>query len=148
MRRLTWHFRSFKSIEMIIWSFIWSRKDICVYHDNNKQTQGVNFIFSMLFSSLIRIKIKQNFRQACYINDWFHFNLLIKAGIAEEKLTLALEPEAASIYCQTYPPPGSLDIINTDCQYLVVDLGGKVTIIWEKEWGEIKQSPKICCFNF
>ncbi|VDI02851.1 Hypothetical predicted protein [Mytilus galloprovincialis] len=46
------------------------------------------------------------------------------AGIAEDKLTLALEPEAASIYCQTYPPPGSLDIVNTDCQYLVVDLGG------------------------
>lgn len=46
------------------------------------------------------------------------------AGIPEDKLTLALEPEAASVFCQTFPSAGSIDIVNIGSKYIVVDLGG------------------------
>lgn len=40
-------------------------------------------------------------------------------------LKIALEPEAASIYCQTFPSPGSKDITKIGAKYMVVDLGGR-----------------------
>lgn len=39
-------------------------------------------------------------------------------------LKIALEPEAASIYCQTYPSPGSKEITKTGSKYVVADIGG------------------------
>ena len=44
---------------------------------------------------------------------------------------IALEPEAASIYCQDLPPdeltgaPEGFSISDNDAKYLVVDIGGK-----------------------
>jgi len=44
---------------------------------------------------------------------------------------IALEPEAASIYCQHLPPdkfigaPEGFSISDNDTKYLVVDIGGK-----------------------
>ena len=55
--------------------------------------------------------------------------LLFQAGIASHDLILALEPEAASIYCQNIPVDMTVDAIGlaslmTGDQYLVADLGG------------------------
>lgn len=41
-------------------------------------------------------------------------------------LTIALEPEAASMYCQTFPSPGCKEIMEIGSRYMVVDLGGKL----------------------
>lgn len=54
----------------------------------------------------------------------------VKAGIKKENLTIALEPEAASIYCQylkfakeeTSSP--TLGVVEPGTKYMVVDLGG------------------------
>ncbi|XP_052674110.1 heat shock 70 kDa protein 12A-like [Crassostrea angulata] len=54
----------------------------------------------------------------------------VKAGIKEDNLTIALEPEAASIYCQylkiakedTLSP--SLGVVTPGTKYMVTDLGG------------------------
>ncbi|XP_063411608.1 heat shock 70 kDa protein 12B-like [Mytilus trossulus] len=46
------------------------------------------------------------------------------AGIPHNMLKIALEPEAASIYCQTFPYPGSKDITKAGSKYVVADLGG------------------------
>ncbi|KAK3099979.1 hypothetical protein FSP39_012866 [Pinctada imbricata] len=55
-----------------------------------------------------------------------------KAGIKKEQLTIALEPEAASIYCQhlIMDHPGDLSqssylgVVSKGTKYMVVDLGG------------------------
>lgn len=63
-----------------------------------------------------------------------YFIILIKAGIPDNQLEIALEPEAASIYCQLM----HLDEIqrdnqakkwnrNTGVRYMVIDLGGMCT---------------------
>ena len=49
------------------------------------------------------------------------FSILIKAGIPDEALSLALEPEVASLYCKenlkgVKIPPGT--------RYIIADLGG------------------------
>ncbi|CAC5405254.1 unnamed protein product [Mytilus coruscus] len=49
-----------------------------------------------------------------------------KAGIPRDMLTIALEPEAASIYCQTFPSPGCREIAEIGSKYMVVDLGGRI----------------------
>lgn len=60
-----------------------------------------------------------------------YFIILIKAGIPDNQLEIALEPEAASIYCQLM----HLDDIQRDntsekwertsgVNYMVIDLGG------------------------
>lgn len=56
----------------------------------------------------------------------------LQAGISTERLTLALEPEAASIFCQallaTQGPGGDMshaDISATGSRYIVVDAGGR-----------------------
>ncbi|KAK3587988.1 hypothetical protein CHS0354_014507 [Potamilus streckersoni] len=53
-----------------------------------------------------------------------------KAGIHTEKLELALEPEAASLFCQYIPLTSSEDQVKfvaapLGTKYMVVDLGGK-----------------------
>ncbi|XP_052061587.1 heat shock 70 kDa protein 12A-like isoform X2 [Mytilus californianus] len=53
-----------------------------------------------------------------------------KAGIRRDRLMIALEPEAASIYCQHLPPDkmtGAIEgfsVADDDTKYLVVDIGG------------------------
>lgn len=61
------------------------------------------------------------------INKYF-----LQAGIKKDDLTLALEPEAASVYCQylnsvkedTLSP--SLGVVKPGTKYMVIDLGGKI----------------------
>ncbi|CAC5393204.1 unnamed protein product [Mytilus coruscus] len=53
-----------------------------------------------------------------------------KAGIRKDRLVIALEPEAASIYCQHLPPDkmtGAIEgfsVADDDSKYLVIDIGG------------------------
>ena len=56
-----------------------------------------------------------------------------QADIEGRNLTLALEPEAASLYCRYIPTfqsgvhedVGTFDIFKPKTKYMVVDLGGK-----------------------
>lgn len=54
---------------------------------------------------------------------------LCKCEIADEQLVFALEPEAASIWCQHIKTEinrdlTTLDISRTGTQYMIVDIGG------------------------
>ncbi|CAC5419654.1 unnamed protein product [Mytilus coruscus] len=51
------------------------------------------------------------------------------AGIPSDMLSIALEPEAASIYYQTFPPVGCKGIVKDGAKYLIVDVGGGTTDI-------------------
>lgn len=59
-------------------------------------------------------------------------SIFLQAGIKKDDLTLALEPEAASVYCQylnsvkedTLSP--SLGVVKPGTKYMVIDLGGKI----------------------
>ena len=55
-----------------------------------------------------------------------HINLFYQAGISSEMLILALEPEAASVFCKR-----ELGIVKVPvgCRYMVLDLGGKFIYI-------------------
>lgn len=60
-----------------------------------------------------------------------HFDYFTQAGILDSYLTLALEPEAASIYCQRVPLEQMLSGRNETLklpgkQYIVADIGGKI----------------------
>lgn len=60
------------------------------------------------------------------------FDYFTQAGILDSHLTLALEPEAASIYCQRVPLEQMLSGKNESLklpgkQYIVADIGGKLT---------------------
>ncbi|KAL3878597.1 hypothetical protein ACJMK2_030933 [Sinanodonta woodiana] len=70
-------------------------------------------------------------------HDWYYFNRfkmilhVKKAGIPGEQLTLALEPESASIFCQKIPSSKFVDqatsgstFIEPGKRYVVLDLGG------------------------
>lgn len=54
----------------------------------------------------------------------------LKAGIKKDNLTIALEPEAASMYCQyvakedTLSP--TLGVVKPGTKYILIDLGGKM----------------------
>lgn len=72
-------------------------------------------------------------------SDWSHSYLyfsLLQAGIEKSSLTIALEPEAASIHCQ-YLPAKNLNLstskylgeLAVGTKYLVADLGG--LYIWD-----------------
>lgn len=58
-------------------------------------------------------------------------NIVFQAGIAKEKLAIALEPEAASIFCQKLKADrietGSdfSETVKSGMKYMVIDLGGK-----------------------
>ena len=70
------------------------------------------------------------------LSSLFHSSLSFQAGIVTEsqskKLIIALEPEAASIWCRQLPPDGFIeensaqDTIqqNPGTQYIVADCGG------------------------
>ena len=61
----------------------------------------------------------------------FYKYFFVQAEIRKDRLSIALEPEAASIYCQHLPPdkltgaPEGFSISDNDTKYLVVDIGGK-----------------------
>ncbi|XP_071139076.1 heat shock 70 kDa protein 12A-like [Mytilus edulis] len=68
-----------------------------------------------------------------------------KAGIPRDMLTIALEPEAASIYCQTFPSSGCREIAEIGSKYMVVDLGGgtiDVTVHEKIPNGTLKEVTK------
>lgn len=57
-------------------------------------------------------------------------NYFQKAGIKDHRLKLALEPEAASIYCQYIPVDRTKEqrgfgVSAVGTRYMVIDLGGK-----------------------
>ena len=61
--------------------------------------------------------------------------MTFKAGIAEDLLTLAYEPEAAAIYCKEMTVQrregtegGSMDTFNVGERFLVLDCGGNEII--------------------
>lgn len=77
-----------------------------------------------IFAKKKRIKIKKNFET----DRWS----LFQAGIDQERLTLALEPEAAALCCKcleiqkrTTGKGSKLGSFDTGARFLVVDLGGK-----------------------
>ncbi|XP_052083884.1 heat shock 70 kDa protein 12B-like [Mytilus californianus] len=70
-----------------------------------------------------------------------------KAGIPRDKLTIAHEPEAASIYCQTFPSAGCREIAEIGSRYMVADLGGgtiDVTVHEKIPNGTLKEVTKAC----
>ena len=61
----------------------------------------------------------------------FNFSHFLQGGIKNENLTLALEPEAASMYCRYVPQcinsngsTGSPVSLEKGTKYLIFDLGG------------------------
>jgi len=52
-----------------------------------------------------------------------------KGGIDGDHIKLALEPEAASIWCQQVNVGKGLEFSRTGSKYMVVDLGGKFYFI-------------------
>lgn len=77
----------------------------------------------------------------------------LKAGITEKQLSIALEPETASIYCQHLQLTRQTDkggasflgVAETGTRFMVVDLGGKkqVTAVIVTSW-----SSGVCLFGF
>ena len=68
------------------------------------------------------------------IHKWNNTIEYFQAGITPDQLTLALEPEAASIYCQFNQYGDTYDICVSNAfrqlvqekrKYMVVDLGGR-----------------------
>lgn len=63
-------------------------------------------------------------------NDGAFMLHLIKAGINNDNLTIALEPEAASMYCKKIQfvklkePKAEFQIFSPGNQYLILDAGG------------------------
>ena len=51
-------------------------------------------------------------------------NVLIKAGITNDQLLIALEPEAASLFCRYLPEATGADVFKSDSKYMIIDLGG------------------------
>lgn len=61
----------------------------------------------------------------------FVVNYDFQAGITDNHLIIALEPEAASIYCQYVKTRGTDDTFKVSklgTQYMVVDLGGRLNM--------------------
>jgi len=50
--------------------------------------------------------------------------LLTKGGIQEDHMKLALEPEAASVWCQQVEAGKKSVFCRTGSKYMVIDLGG------------------------
>jgi len=68
------------------------------------------------------------------INLGISFLYLLKAGCLPDAITIALEPEAASIYCQNQQNNNFKELVERNEQqkrktkYLVVDIGGNFVI--------------------
>ncbi|KAL5012116.1 hypothetical protein ScPMuIL_010667 [Solemya velum] len=75
-----------------------------------------------------------------------------KAGLTNDQLTVALEPEAASLYCKTLPIERvvgidnmSLDVFTTGTKYMVLDAGGgtvDITVHEVVEGGALRELHK------
>ncbi|WAR26707.1 HS12A-like protein [Mya arenaria] len=68
-------------------------------------------------------------------------NFVFSAGISSDKLVIALEPEAAAVYCRFLPmensdQEGSLSTLKTGSKVLVVDAGGGTVDIAVQELAE------------
>ncbi|XP_052780257.1 heat shock 70 kDa protein 12B-like [Mya arenaria] len=65
-----------------------------------------------------------------------------EAGLDETRVTLALEPEAASIWCETLDVDTMAALAETGTQYMVIDLGGgtaDISIQEKKQGGTLKE---------
>ena len=81
-----------------------------------------------------KICFSLSFQEFCLHFHNFNFNpnacFYLKAGISGDKLTIALEPEAASLYCRHLPvekcgkDKASLSTFGPGKRYLVLDAGG------------------------
>jgi hypothetical protein len=73
---------------------------------------------------------------------------LFQAGIPDHMLLLALEPEAASLYCKREL---GTDTIPIGCRYLVLDLGGETSICQTSHY-KIRQTIsfnlRFCLISF
>ncbi|XP_052781208.1 heat shock 70 kDa protein 12B-like isoform X1 [Mya arenaria] len=56
-----------------------------------------------------------------------------EAGLDETRVALALEPEAASIWCETLDVDTKAALAGTGTQYMVIDLGGGTAVISFRE---------------
>ena len=55
----------------------------------------------------------------------FYYIFIVQAGCLHWATRIALEPEAASIFCQNQPDVYFKKLLeNSDIKYLVVDIGG------------------------
>lgn len=73
-----------------------------------------------------------------------------KAGIEPERLRIALEPEAASIFCQHVPldklnDKNSVTVASTGTKYAVVDVGGGTADITVHEKMNDGSLHEVCC---
>jgi hypothetical protein len=67
----------------------------------------------------------QIYESQCSLYYFICSRLSLQADIVNEKLTLALEPEAASICCQRISVDSKDRTILPGLQYIVIDIGGK-----------------------
>ncbi|OPL33874.1 hypothetical protein AM593_03883, partial [Mytilus galloprovincialis] len=80
----------------------------------------------------------------------FMRNCAIKAGIPDENLSIALEPECASIFCQSLRPEriigGSFGFKASEngCKYMIVDIGGGTVDIAVHEKMEGQKLKELC----
>ncbi|WAR26420.1 HS12A-like protein [Mya arenaria] len=68
--------------------------------------------------------------------------MTIQAGLDENRITLALEPEAASIWCETLDVDTKAALAGTGTQYMVIDLGGgtaDISIHKKSQGGTLKE---------
>ncbi|WAR26409.1 HS12B-like protein [Mya arenaria] len=68
-----------------------------------------------------------------------------ETGIDETRVTLALEPEAASIWCETLDVDTRASLAGTGTQYMVIDLGGgtaDISIQEKEQGGTLKEIHK------
>ncbi|WAR26408.1 HS12A-like protein [Mya arenaria] len=68
-----------------------------------------------------------------------------ETGIDETRVTLALEPEAASIWCETLDVDTRAALAGTGTQYMVIDLGGgtaDISIQEKEQGGTLKEIHK------
>ncbi|WAR26421.1 HS12A-like protein [Mya arenaria] len=67
---------------------------------------------------------------------------MIQAGLDETRVALALEPEAASIWCDTLDADTRAALAGTGTQYMVIDVGGgtaDISIHEKKQDGTLKE---------
>lgn len=55
----------------------------------------------------------------------YRYNKFNQAGIAECQILLALEPEAAALYCKNLPDRMLTEAFNPGTKYMVLDMGGR-----------------------
>ncbi|XP_045176740.1 heat shock 70 kDa protein 12A-like [Mercenaria mercenaria] len=103
----------------------------------NAQTVGVNendLQYVITVPAIWNDNAKQFMREAA-----------TEAGLDSSRLKLSLEPEAASIWCQTVTTDLKKSLSDVGCQYMVVDLGGgtaDISVHEKKADGSLKEIHK------